>query len=232
MIRASMAEYMTGPFRINANLRYTDSEGKNTRVSALLWGNGQADSPHPLRLDLLASMGGTVVAKVREDATHFIAFSPNEKTAWEYEGGARALTSFGLPVPLSLSDLTILLTGRGGLLFIPDSMFNDAGVPLERTLTENGVRYIVSDARLPGVIELSESGAPISWKELRTDGWSIVLEPDELNPLLPVRLRISHPKGYSALIVVREIARVSAPYSAAQMNLVLPPGIRRESLEL
>jgi len=231
MIRSATAEGMTGPFRINANLRYTDSTGKNTRVSSLLWGNGQADSPWPLRLDLLAGVG-TVVAKVHEDATSFTAFSPDENTAWVHEGGARTLASFGVPVPLSLSDLTMLLTGRSGLLFIPASMHANAGVPPEHMLTENGARYIVPDARLPGVIELSESGAPIAWKELRPDGWSIEFEPDEVNPLLPIRLRISHPQGYSALIVVREIARVSPPYSTAQMNLVLPPKTRRKPLEL
>jgi len=223
--RANSAEGMTGPFRISANLRYTDSAGKNTRVSSLLWGNNQADSPWPLRLDLLAGVG-MVVAKVHEDATSFTAFSPDENTAWVHEGGAQTLASFGVPVPLSLSDLTLLLTGRSGLLFIPTAM------PSEHTLTANGARYTVPDARLPGVIELSESGAPIAWTELKPGGWSIEFEPDEVNPLLPTRLRISHPQGHSALIVVREIARVSPPYSTAQMELVLPPKTRRKALEL
>lgn len=230
MLRSSTAEVMTGPFRINANLRYTDSAGKNTRVSALLWGNGKADSPYPLRLDLLAGVS-TVVAKAREDSTSFIAFAPDEKTAWVHEGGPRTLASFGVPIPLSLSDFTMLLTGRSGLLFIPASIHNDAGVPPDHSLTENGARYTVSDARLPGVIELSETGAPIAWKELQPNGWSIEFEPDEVNPLLPLRLRISHPQGYSALVVVKGIARVSPPYSTAQMGLVLPPGIRQKSLE-
>ena len=234
MIRSDAAEGMTEPFRINANLRYTDSAGKNTRVSSLLWGNGHVDSPWPLRLDLLAGVG-TVVAKVHEDATRFTAFVPDENTAWVHEGGAQTLASFGVPVPLSLSYLTMLLTGRSGLLFIPASMQigqANADVPPENLLTENGTRYIVPDARLPGIIELSESGAPIAWTELRPDGWSIAFESDEVNPLLPIRLRISHPKGYSALIVVREITRVSPPYSTAQMGLVLPPETRRKPLEL
>jgi len=236
MIRAKSAEGTTGPFWINANLRYTDSAGKNSRVSSLLWGNGQADSPWPLRLDLLAGIG-TVVAKVHEDALTFTAFSPDENTAWVHEGGTRTLASFGVPVPLSLSDLTLLLTGRSGLLFIPPSaeIGQAAWVPPKHTLTENGARYIVPDARLPGVIELSESGTPIAWKERKpdgSDGWSIEFKPDDVNPLLPIRLRIAHPQGYSALIVVREIARVSPPYSAAQMDLVLPPQTRRKPLEL
>jgi len=231
MSRSNTAEGMTGPFRINANLRYTDSAGKNTRVSSLLWGNGQPDAPYPLRLDLLAGVG-TVVAKVHEDATRFTAFVPDENTAWVHEGNAQTLASFGVPIPLSLSDLTMLLTGRSGLLFIPAPMQANASVPSEHMLIENGARYIVPDARLPGVIELSESGAPIAWRELKPDGWSIEFEPDAVNPLLPIRLRISHSQGYSALIVVREIARVSPPYSTSQMSLVLPPETQRKALEL
>ena len=228
LFRAGSAEVMTGPFRISATLRYTDKEGKNTRVSSLLWGNGHADSPYPLRLDLLAGVG-TVVAKAREDAASFTVFSPDEKTAWVHEGGARTLASFGVPVPLSLSDLTMLLTGRSGLLFIPPLMYGN--IPYMYALTENGARYTVPDARLPGIIELSESGAPLFWQDLSPDGWSIEFEPDTVNPLLPLRLRISHPKGYSALIVVREIARVSPPYTTAQMGLPLPAGTRRALLE-
>ena len=227
--RANTAEFMTGPFRINANLRYTDASGKSTRVSSLLWGNGKAGAPYPLRLDLLAGVG-TVVAKVREDASSFTAFAPDEKTAWVHEGGSRTLASFGVPIPLSLSDLTMLLTGRSGLLFIPSTISNDTGVPPEHSLTDSGARYIVAGARLPGEVELSESGAPLAWRELGQNGWSVTLEPDEVNPLLPKRLRVSHPKGYSALIVVKEIARVSPPYSTAQMGLALPPDTRKEAM--
>ena len=228
--RANTAEVMTGPFRISANLRYTDSAGKNTRVSSLLWGNGKAGSPHPLRLDLLAGVG-TVVAKVREDSSSFTAFSPGENTARVHQGGARTLASFGVPIPLSLSDLTMLLSGRGGLLFIPATLQNDAEIPPEHALTENGARYAVPGAKLPGEVEISETGAPIAWKERVPGGWSIEIEPDEVNPLLPITLRISHPKGYSALIVVKDIARVSPPYSIAQMDLVIPPGTLQEPLD-
>lgn len=229
--RADTAEVMTGPFRISASLRYTDGSGKSTRVSSLLWGNGKADSPYPLRLDLLAGVG-TVVAKVHEDADSFTAYAPEEKTAWTHQGGTRTLASFGVPIPLSLGDLTMLLTGRSGLLFIPPSRHAGAGVPPEHRLTDNGAWYAVPDARLSGAVELSETGAPLAWKESGTDGWSVELKPDDVNPLLPTTLRISHPRGYSALIVVKEIARVSPPYSTARMELVLPPGTRREPLAM
>ena len=229
LTRANTAAVMSGPFRISATLRYNDGSGENTRVSSLLWGNGKADTPYPLRLDLLAGVG-TVVAKVHEDANSFTAFAPEEKTAWVHDGSSRTLASFGVPIPLSLGDLTLLLTGRSGVLFLPATRQNDAGVPAEHRLTDKGARYVVPDARLPGELELSESGAPVAWTELQKSGWSIEFEPEEVNPLFPEKLRISHPKGYSALIVVKEIARVSPPYSTAQMSLSLPEGTKREPL--
>lgn len=228
--RAAAAEGMTGPFRIAANLRYTAASGESTRVSSLLWGNGKVASPYPLRLDLLAGVG-TVVAKIREDSGDFVAFSPDEKTAYTHARGDRTLVSFGVPIPLTLGDLTLLLTGRGGQLFLPTGTRTDSGVPPEHTLTENGASYLISGAPLPGILELSATGAPIAWREQQKDGWSISLEPGEENPLQPQKLRISHPKGYSALIVVKDISRVSPPYTEAQMDLALPPGTATKPLE-
>lgn len=227
--QAQTGEVMTGPFRIAATLRYTNTAGDNTRVSSLLWGNGGQASPYPLRLDLLAGLG-TVVAKVREDEGSFLAFSPEEKTAYAHDGGVRTLASFGVPVPLSLGDLTLLLTGRGGALFVPARARSESGTPAEHTLTAAGARFILPDARLPGELELSSTGAPLGWKELGGKGWTIAMEPGQSNPLQPRRLRISHPEGYSALIVVKEIARVSPPYSTSQMSLILPPNTDRKPL--
>lgn len=227
--QAATAEVMSGPFRISATLRYTDAKGETNRVSALLWGNGRADSPYPLRLDLLAGVG-TVVAKVREDTNSFVAYAPGEQSAYVHEGDGRTLASFGVPVPLSLGDLTLLLTGRCGALFFPGAQHNDSGTP-EHTLTAEGARFIIPDAKLPGVLELSSTGAPLSWREQGQGGWIIGMEPGETNPLQPRRLRISHPKGYSALVVVKDISRVSPPYSGEQMGLILPPGTGRKALE-
>jgi hypothetical protein len=226
--RANSAEALSGPFRIAANLRYSDPEGKNTRVSALLWGNGETDSPYPLRLDLLAGIGA-VAAKVREDENSFTAFVPDENTAYVHDGGTRTLASFGVPIPLSLSDLTLLLTGRGGALFLP-AHGAAADVPPGRGLGNGGARYAIPDAPLPGELELSETGALLAWNELRDKGWSMAFEPGDDNPLQPEKLRISHPAGYSALVVVKEIARISLPYPTANMELPLPPGAMRTAL--
>ena len=136
-----------------------------------------------------------------------------------------------MPIPLTLGDLTLLLTGQGGRLFLPSGVRTDSGVPPEHKLTGNGASYIITGAPLPGVLELSDTGAPIAWREQRKDGWSIEMEPGDENPLQPRKLRISHPQGYSALIVVKEISRVSPPYTSAQMDLALPPGTAAKPLK-
>lgn len=226
--QAATAEVMTGPFRISANMRYTDPAGESGRVSALLWGNGSADSPYPLRLDLMAGVG-SVISKIREDGSSILAYTPSEKTAYVQEGGGRNLSTFGVPIPLTLGDLTLMLSGRSGQLFLPEGA-QAIAVPPYHNVTAASVSFTLPSSRLPGILELSSLGAPLSWKELKENGWVIAFESADTAPLLPTKLRITHPKGYSALIVVKDISRVSPPYSSTQMTLVLPPGTKKESL--
>lgn len=244
--RASGATFLSGPFRISGTLRYTDDKGETTRASSLLWGNGKAANPYPLRMDILAGVG-TVVAKAREDERSFLAYVPDEKRAYLMEGEGRTLASFGVPVPLSLGDLTQLLTGLPGALFLPresggpnmpgtSATLGTPGSSValdtpEYVLTGKGARFAVSRVALPGELELSASGVPLAWKETGGAGWSIVFEPGGSNPLQPQKLRVAHPKGYSALITVKEIARVSPPYSREQMGLETPPGTEVERLD-
>lgn len=217
--RAQAADEMTGPFRISANITYSDPRTKGTRASALLWGNGRAESPYPLRLDLMGGIG-VVAAKAREDEQSLVVYVPDESAVYIQRDGTRSLASFGVPVPLNLADLTLLLSGRSGVLFLP----RGEALPAEHSLTADGARYAVPDAGLPGVIELSATGAPVLWRELSDKGWSIAIEPGAVNPLLPKRLNITHPGGYSARILVKDIERISSPYAAAQLDLPLPTG--------
>lgn len=223
--RASAAEVNTGPFRVAASLRYTDQNNDSTRVSALLWGNGHADSPYPLRLDLIAGVGN-VVAKIREDERVFLAYSPGDNTAFTHSRGRSTLVSFGVPIPLGLSDLTLILTGRCGELFLPEMDFK----PTEYSVTDEGYAFTIQHAPLPGVLEISRNGAPLSWREPDKNGWRISFDPDDAHPLQPQKLRISHPKGYSALIVVRENTRLSTPFTDSQLGLILPPDVQHRPL--
>ena len=217
-----------GPFRLSTSLRYTDAGGGSTRIATLLWGNGDTVHPHPLRLDLSAGIG-TTVAAIREADRQFMAFVPDEKTAYISEEGNRSLVSFGVPIPLTLADLTLLLTGRAGVLFLPPNVAADATPPFE-SITENGVRFRLDSAPLAGFLELARNGAPLSWQELAEGGWHIAFESSETDPLVPRRIKISHPKGYSALIVVRELEKAETKFTAAQLGLTLPAGTARKKL--
>ncbi|MDL2291224.1 hypothetical protein LJC09_03885 [Desulfovibrio sp. OttesenSCG-928-F20] len=228
--RVATTEIMSGPFRVSGALRYTDPEGKTNRVSSLLWGNNKPGAPWPLRLDLTAGIG-QVVAKVRETKNGLLAFIPDENVAYVHEGGSRTLASFGVPVPLALCDLALLLTGRGGLLFLPSPASAEAPVPAKRSLIADGARYTLNGVVLAGHLTLSKEGVPLEWREAQSKGWVMEFEAAPENPLRPSKLRIKHGKGWSALITVKDITRVSPPYENEQLDLVLPPDVEKLPLE-
>jgi hypothetical protein len=219
--RAVLGGNINGPFRINAALRYSDPQTKNTRVNALLWGNGMRNQPWPLRLDIRAGIG-TVVVKAEEKRDSLTAYIPDENTAYVKSGDDRGLTSFGVPIPMDLADLAMMLSGRPGALFMPFD--GGATMPAWRESGKANMEFQLQDSRLPGILTLSPDGLPLAWREESGEGWSMALEYAENDPEQLERLRIEHPKGYSALVVLKEIKRLPAPFSAAQMSLALPPG--------
>lgn len=225
--RANAAEVNTGPFRVSATMRYTTSK-ETTRVAAFLWGNGDARAPYPIRLDLLASVGN-VVAKIREDSEMFMAFNPGNETAYFHPQGRSTLEAFGVPIPLSLDDLTLLLTGRSGMLFLPPDTNVSSPMPKDFTHTDKGTAFAISAARLPGILEVSPLGVPLVWRESKDTGWVITFDPSEKNPLQPRRLLIAHTGSpdavYDAVIVIKEITHLPTPYTKAQLDLQLPKHI-------
>ncbi|MDR0828009.1 MAG: hypothetical protein LBN33_09080 [Desulfovibrio sp.] len=221
--RVTKAVALSGPFRIAGNMRYKGEDGKNNRVSILLWGNGKANSPRPLRLDLLAGIG-IIAAQIREDSQNLVAFIPEEKTAYTHSGENRAASSFGVPLPLSIGDLALLLTGCQGELFLGKT----GKMPRDYVATGQGFLFTLEKSGLEGRLELSESGLPLLWKE-EGPGWSLDIEYENDKP---ARLRVAHPRGYSALVVVKEMERVSPPYSPEQLALILPEGTATKTLRL
>ncbi|MDR1947196.1 MAG: hypothetical protein LBQ51_08550 [Desulfovibrio sp.] len=217
--RAEKGGPMDGPFRLSAGLRYTDTKGSTRRAAILLWGNGMSGAPLPLRLDLQVGMG-MVAAKIREDGQSTLLYIPNENTAYLQQDEQRSLTSFGVPLPFSLSDLALLLTGRWGPLFLPPD--GKDAVPEHRP-SAGGCRFTLRNAALPGLLELSFDGTPLVWRG--ENGWTIEIpESAAGDPMRPERLRVFHARGDSALISVRESERVSPPYTGEQTSLILPPG--------
>jgi hypothetical protein len=216
---------MGGPFRIAAGLRYSDPQNKNTRADALLWGNGDPAYPWPLRLDLRVGVG-TVAAKARETQDSLIVYSPDENMAYVQAGGKRGLAAFGMPIPLDLADLALLLAGRAGNLFLPVGM-DPLDMPPWSAVGKDRADFRVDSVRLPGIVTISSSGLPLAWRESRQGGWSIAFTYDADKPERPQKLRITHPDGYSALIAINDIVHLSSPFSEAQLTLALPPGVEK-----
>ncbi|MDR2161650.1 MAG: hypothetical protein LBO77_05885 [Desulfovibrio sp.] len=225
--KAAAAENNTGPFRVAGSLRFTDADGSN-RASFLLWGNGSPAAPWPLRLDLIAG-AGNVVAKIHETDASFLAYIPGEQTAFAHKQGPDTLPALGVPIPLRLRDLALLLTGRCGVLFL-NAGKDPKAAPLGQATSGQSFAFPLSLARLTGILELSPSGEPLAWREDRADGWSIRFEPGEDSPLLARRLHIENAGRYSALIVVKEFHRLSDPFSPRQLALSLPPDTRVRDL--
>lgn len=227
VVRSQQVESSTGPYRITATFRYKLPDVSSTRVSALLWGNGRITTPYPLRLDLSAGLG-TTVANIQETDQQFLAYSPEEKTAYHHPGKS-SLLAFGVPVPFSLGDLSFILTGRAGKLFLPADASADTP-PEYSGYTENGVLFTVQNAPLPGVLELAANGAILSWEGLAGNRWRIEFTTETTSPLLPIRVRISHPKGYEAIVTVKDLTKRQQPFTTQQMSLVVPSGTKRQEL--
>ena len=221
------AQMPKGPFRVSATLRYETPSGESTRVAALMWGNGSLQDPYPLRLDIQASIGITV-AKIREDGSSFQAYSPDEKTVYTNEGPNRTLTSFGLPIPVSLGQLSRLLNGQANALFAPPITSAGTG-SREFTLTQRGMAFPVPEAKLPGIIELSPNGTLLSWRDFG-NGWAMEFAMSPNNPRIPERLSVSHPAGYAATITVKKMEQLTTPFKNDQLDLTLPGGTSRKPL--
>lgn len=219
--RSIAVEKGSSPYRISANLRYT-TENETQRLSSFLWSNAAPSSP--VRLDLMAG-GGMVVAKIMEDEKSFTAYIPNDNIAWYHPRDDYALAAFGVPIPLTLCDLSLLLTGRAGQLFLPS---NGSGFK-EYTRTENGFAYHTTGVLLPGIVEISPEGTPLSWRDQGGE-WLILFEPAKDSPMRPRRLKVTHSQGYEAIVVVNSIEYLKNPFAPAQLNLNLPKSAQRKPI--
>ncbi len=223
-----MAEANAGPFRVNATLSYRNKDGSQ-RVTVYFWGNGAAQNPYPLRLDILAGPGN-VASKVREDANTFLAYVPNENAAYTHVGGELNLLAFGVPLPFSLADFSLLLTGQYSLFFVDSVPGRAFPVPPVAKAASNSLSFRLYDVRLPGTLELNAEGLPLSWSAQGGKGWRMDIEYwDESTRITPRKIRLSHPKGMEALVLVRELSRPDA-FTPSQLDLPLPPGTERKPL--
>lgn len=213
---AAARENDRAPYRINASLRY-GKEGDTRRVVALLWAN---DEP-PIRLDVMAGLG-PLVARIREADDELIVYAPSENKALVHKGSQRVVLKFGEPVPFTLRDFSALMRGRFQDVF-------GRGQGLSPLPVANGnIAYTLVDSPLPGVLELQADGLPVRWQQKR--GWTMELEYDDAVPSLPYKIKLTHPDGYTALLLVKNRQNPGMPFTERQLTLDLPEGTVIESV--
>lgn len=199
---------MAKPFSLQGSLRYSTNTDSR-RVLVLAWGNGSL----PVRLDIMAGIGVTA-ALIREDADSLLIYAPEDHKAYYGTGAQKSLLSMGMPIPFSVAEMLALLNGRYHEFF---------GMAYSGTPTQQGQNavFTLRESLIGGTLTIGPTGLPLRWEQ-KKDGWVMDLEYDE--QLSPWRIHISHPKGYQAILVVKE--RTSPPpFTEQQMTLTLPEGV-------
>lgn len=224
------------PYRVSASLRY-DSHGNGHRVLVYMWSNDEAATTtqmaSPLRLDIVAGIGATV-GQVREDANSFLMYSPNEEKVYYHQGSRKPLFSLGVPVPLSIADVTDLVLGRFSNIF--GTTFNTQANRQPMLEADGDIAYSL----LPqGQLILSPEGLVQQWREQspnstgKQQGWVLDItyaEPQNAQAALtlPRKLTFTYygSKGidHKAIILIKERAYPDQPFTPEQIELQIPQG--------
>ena len=198
-----------GPYRMQLSMRFGE-EGNTRRVTAVLWGNGEAD----IRLDVMAGVGA-MVAMISETRNDFLVYTPRDNKAYSHSGPNRPVLKIGVPVPFDLSRLAAILNGDYAAAF--------GQAPLsEEPLANGNVAYKIA-SELGGTLELDRSGAPVGWSQ-ESGGWRLEFVNEENDPFLPRSLRLLNSNGQRAIILVKDREQVSRPFDAEQLRLDVPAG--------
>ena len=75
---------------------------------------------------------------------------------------------------------------------------------------------------LPGMLELRPDGLPVRWSAEK--GWVMDITYDDGNPPLPYKFKLTHPDGYSAILLVKDRQKPNAAFRDDQLALELPAG--------
>ncbi len=229
---AKTAQSVTTPFRTQLSLRY-GVEGSTDRVQGLLWGN----SVQELRLDISAGVGVTV-AKIYEGAKEFVIYVPSEEKAYIQQGAEKPLFNVGVPMPLGLSHLTLILQGHYASVFgLKHSStalaIQDADISSEFTedMPEDAKVYTLDSGDFRGTLVLNALGQPIFWQEDSSTGWTIALWYKD-HESVPYKLDIKHiASERKAVLIVRERASDLDLFTASQMQLTFPKETEVRPLE-
>lgn len=228
LAKSRRAEAASAPYNAVLSIRYK-SPDKSHRFTSYFWSNAHRQTPYPVRLDIQGALGATV-AKLYENDSVFVLYDTDNNTAHTAQGSPQAMLQMGLPLPVRLGDLSLLLTGRYAEFFIPEQ---DSGMPkVLQSNTNHESVFLITNGPRAGELTLDSQGRPLLWTEpgkpgeLRDQGWRLEfsyiegVEKDSLPG--PQRVLASHPQGYSINILVRDFNRQRQSFSPEQLELILP----------
>lgn len=215
-----------GPYNASLSFRLkTPSDG--FILGAYVWSNGRERSHLPLRLDLQSSVGSSV-AKMKEEADHFLLFDIQNNVAIVSKSPQEALAAIDLILPFSLGDTSLLMNGR----YLDFFTGGDHTRPeLVATSPEQQSTFKIASGERKGYLTLNSRGFPVSWRsEDEKTGWSMNLAYQNVATLLanatplpgPQRISLSHPEGYSLSINVKSLKKFPTPFTPAQLELLIP----------
>lgn len=198
------------------------AKSKSGRLNFRFYGN-MAD---PTRLDLRTSMGGPY-ASLREDATEFNAYVPNNNSLYRHSDTRRGAARLGIPMPFTMREMAALLAGRFGEL--APSRFRSA------KKVADGFEYSFSgDPRL-STLTLDFQGKPRHLTGRGLEPWRVDFENDEVVPgrseTVARKVTLTTPGGNSLLVRVKSVQLRAEPYPAADLELPVPPQTVIRSLE-
>ena len=219
VVTAKANETLAGPFRLNATLYYSGKEDSQ-RVTVYFWGNGDKNTPLPVRLDILVG-SGSVAAKAGENAHGLSIYVPREGKVYFAENAT--LLAFDVPMPFSLKDIAFLVAGRFAEVFVPDDNTDPAFPPTPLKSIDNNVVYAVPGSSLGGQVTIGSDGLPVAWTDGNEKGWFLTIEywPDSTRTL-PRKLHIRQAEDREATLIVRELSYPDAPFTPEQLELALP----------
>lgn len=224
----------SAPYSASLSFRLkTPKEG--FMLGAYVWSNAGPRGHHPLRLDLQSSVGSSV-AKMLEESDYFLVYDIKNDSAVVSRSPQEALATLGLPLPFSLGDMSMLMNGR----YLDFFTCGDNTRPqlVATTQEQRSVFEITGGSRM-GYLTVNSRGYPLEWREHdEKNGWSMKISYQDAASLManvtplpgPSRIILEHPHGYSININVKSLKKLPAPFTAKQLELVLPPSASAREL--
>lgn len=206
---------------LDLNLRasmYVNEGHKSARMRLSLWGS----TALPLRLDLLSTIGSPV-AYASQTRTVWTIFYPDSNQAFTHSDARRALPALNLPLPFSLQDMALLLTGHGMALlpktYVAADALPDGG--WSYTLAKNQVEKVDFD----GAGNIVRMQSPP--QDAKDSAWTMDLSRygKEDFPHSPAKIILTMGRDKSARIFLKSVEIRNQPWPTNATRLDLPEDV-------